>query len=308
VLIILFLPILLPVLLGNSSLYVWADASVVAADPLLQGKAAYLNGEFFAVRAVFYFLVWGLSARFFLRKSLEQDISGDPQLTQQMERFSPVALLLFALTVTFAAFDWLMSLQPAWFSTIFGLYYFSGAAIGSTAVIILLAMFLQAGGRITTEITTEHYHDLGKLLLTFVVFWGYIAFSQYMLIWYANIPEETVWYLVRQTGGWVWVGLVLLFGQLLIPFFGLLSREAKRRKLSLGFWAAWLAVVHWIDIYWLVMPSQGLAEPSFCVIDLGCLLGIGSLYFAGLLCMTGRCPLVPLRDPRLEESLNFENT
>jgi hypothetical protein len=307
VLTILFLPILVPVLLGNPGLYVWADASAVAADPLLQHKAAYLNAEFFAARAVFYFIVWGWSARFFLLKSTEQDESANPRLTEQMERFSPVALLLFAVTVTFAAFDWLMSLEPTWFSTIFGLYYFSGAALGFIATVILMAMWLQASGRIGSQITTEHYHDLGKFLLTFVVFWGYIAFSQYMLIWYANIPEETVWYLARQTGGWMWVSVVLLFGQLLIPFFGLISRWAKRWKFSLGFWAAWLMVMHWIDIYWLVMPNCSPENPSFGLIDVACIVGIGGLYLAGLLWTSRRRSLVPIGDPRLEESLEFEN-
>jgi len=236
---VLFLPIFVPLLLEKSSLYVWADPSVVADDEALHQKVAYyLNPGFFAVRAVLYFVVWIGLARFFLRRSITQDESGDPALTQRMERGSPAALLLFALTVTFASFDWLMSLEPKWFSTIFGVYYFSGAAVGFLAAIILLVMLLQATGRLTSSVTVEHYHDLGKLLFGFVVFWGYIAFSQYMLIWYANIPEESVWYLARQQGSWKWVSLVLLFGHLLIPFFGLLPREAKRRKLSLGFWAA----------------------------------------------------------------------
>jgi len=307
VLTLLFLPILASVLLGNPKLFVWNDASAVEADPLLQHKAVYLNAEFFAARAVFYFLVWGWSARFFLLKSTEQDESADPRLTQRMESASPAVLLLLALTVTFAAFDWLMSLEPAWFSTIFGLYYFSGAALGFTAAVILLAMWLQRRGEIGEEITVEHYHDLGKFLLTFVIFWGYIAFSQYMLIWYANIPEETVWYMTRQTGGWAWVSVVLLFGHLLIPFFGLIGRWAKRWKVSLGFWAAWLLVMHWIDIYWLVMPAYSPEKPPFGLIDIACTVGIGGMYLAALMWTAGQRSLVPLGDPRLKESRDFEN-
>ncbi len=308
-LLLLFLPVIVPVLMGDTGLYRWNEPEEVALSELLQHKEIYFHPIFFAGRCIFYFAVWGLLARFFLRRSLRQDESGDPVLTMQMERLSPLALLLFAGTITFASFDWLMSLAPEWFSTIFGVYYFSGAAVGFFAAIILLAMLLQASGRLTASITVEHYHDLGKLLFAFVVFWGYIAFSQYMLIWYANIPEETTWYLARQSGSWMWVSVVLLFGHLLIPFFGLLSREAKRRKALLAFWAVWMLAAHWIDLYWLVMPSfehpQGLPLGP---IDAGCLLGIGGLYFAGVLRVAGDRPLVPRADPRLDESLAFENS
>jgi hypothetical protein len=201
-----------------------------------------------------------------------------------------------------------MSLNPRWFSTIFGVYYFSGAVVGFLAAVILLAMSLQAGGRLEASITVEHYHDLGKLLFAFVIFWGYIAFSQYLLIWYANIPEETDWYLVRQAGGWATVSLVLLFVHLLIPFFGLLSREVKRRKALLGFWAVWLLVAHWIDLYWLVMPSVAPAAPPLRATDIGCLLGIGCLYLAAIFHAADGRALVPVGDPRLAESLAFENS
>ena len=289
---VLFLPIIVPVLLGSHSLYAWNDPSAVAGDPLLRHKAPYLSAGFFGVRAVIYLAVWWLLGRFYLTRSLEQDRSGDPALTLRMERLSPVALLLCAVTVTFASFDWLMSLSPRWFSTIFGVYFYSGAVVGFFAAIILAAVVLQLLGRLKSPlslwergggegglneeaipdsaltltlsqrerglITVEHYHDLGKLLFAFVIFWGYIAFSQYLLIWYANIPEETEWYLVRQSGPWLWVSLVLLFGGLLIPFCGLLSRHAKRRRWSLAFWAVWLLAMHWIDLYWIIMPNLGV--------------------------------------------------
>ncbi len=315
-LVLLSLPFLLPVLLGDASLYTWNDAETVAGDEILQQKTPYLNLPFFGIRAVAYFLVWGLLARFYLLRSTEQDVSGDPALTTQMERFSPLALLLFAVTVTFASFDWLMSLEPHWFSTIFGVYYFSGAIVGGVAAIILAAIALQASGRLTSSVTTEHYHDLGKLLFAFVIFWGYIAFSQYMLIWYANIPEETSWYLPRQSGGWMWLVLALLFGHLLIPFLGMLPRAIKRREITLGFWAVWLLVFHWLDLYWLVMPSywnHATVEPAAggmalrLVLDVTLAVGMGALYVAGLVRVARSHALVPVRDPRLEESLAFEN-
>lgn len=304
---LLFLPVLIPIMLGNHSLYEWTNPAVVGHSALLEHKTPYLNVAFFTARAVLYFAVWWLLARFYFVRSLEQDASGDPALTIQMERASGPALLMFAVTLTFASFDWLMSLEPAWFSSIFGVYYFSGAAVGALATIILIAALLQASGRLTATITIEHYHDLGKLLLGFVIFWGYIAFSQYMLIWYANVPEETVWYLERQSGAWAAVSLALLFGHLIIPFFGLLSRQAKRRTWILAFWAAWLLAFHWLDLSWLVMPSLDAPGLSFGLIDICLILSLGSLYLAGLLVVAGQRSLIPLRDPRLPEALAFEN-
>jgi hypothetical protein len=314
---VLFLPILGAVLLADGGaepgsgawqdpLYEWNRPAAVAENPLVAHKTPYLSRGFFAARAVVYLAVWAAAAWFYLGRSRKQDETRDPGLTLAMERASPVVLLAFAATVTFASFDWLMSLAPEWYSTIFGVYYFSGAAVGSLAVIILAAVLLQAAGRLRESITVAHYHDLGKLLFAFVFFWGYIAFSQYMLIWYGNIPEETRWYLVRQQGGWQWVSLLLLFGNLLIPFLGLLSREAKRRKPILAFWAVWLLAFHWLDIYYLVMPSLGEPGPPLGPIDACCLVGLGGLYLAGLLWVAGDKPLVPLADPRRREALAFE--
>jgi hypothetical protein len=305
---ILFLPIVLPMVWGNSTLYSWASPDAVEHHEALRHKAGYLNVTFFAIRSAGYFLVWWLVARFFLNKSTEQDASGDPELTVRMERASGPAILLLGLSVTFASFDWLMSLDPLWTSTIFGVYYYSGAFVGAVALLILLAMALQASGRLTNVITVEHYHDLGKLLFAAVVFWGYIAFSQYLLIWYANIPEETTWYRARQTGPWGYVSVALIVGHLLVPFFGLLSREVKRRKAPLAFWAVWLLVFHWIDVVWLVMPSLGQAGLPIGPIDVCLLVSLGCLYLAGVLRLAGGRALVPLKDPRLAESLAFENS
>jgi len=250
--------------------------------------------------------VWIFLARFFLRHSLEQDATSDPQPTLRMERLSPVALILFAFTVTFASFDWLMSLAPHWYSTIYGVYYFSGAVVAILSCLILAAALLQATGRLRESITIEHYHDLGKLLFAFVVFWGYIAFSQYMLIWYANIPEETAWYLPRQTGSWRTVSLVLLFGALLIPFLGLISRGPKRRKPMLAFWAAWLLVAHWLDVYYLVMPSLHAEHLPLGLLDVSLTIGLSGFYLAAVARAARGRSLVPVGDPRLAESLAFE--
>ncbi len=306
---ILFLPILVPLLLGlTGPYYKWLDPQIVAADKLLQEKLPYLNLPFFTARAVFYFVVWGLLAWFFFKHSTRQDDSGNPALTRRMEKAAPVAMILFGLTLTFASFDWLMSLEPLWFSTIFGLYYFAGAVVGALAALILLALALQRGGIVRQMITIEHYHELGKLLLGFIIFWGYMAFSQYLLIWYANIPEESVWYLARQTGPWAWLTVGLLLVHLLIPFLGLLSREVKRRKMLLGIWAVWMLVAHWLDIYWLVMPTFAPERLPFGMIDLCCIMAVGCLFLAGIVHTAGACKLVPIGDPRLGESLAFENS
>jgi hypothetical protein len=305
---VLFLPILVPLVFGSTSLYEWTDASIVQGDEVLEGKRPYLNVPFFALRAILFFGVWGGLSWFFWRRSLQQDGSGDPELTLRMERISYPALLLFAITITFASFDWLMSLTPHWFSTIFGVYYFGGAVVGFLSVTILALLALQGSGRLSSTVNTEHYHELGKLLFGFVIFWGYIAFSQYMLIWYANIPEETMWYLPRQQGPWITVSLLLLVGHLFVPFFGLMSRHVKRNRAMLGFWAGWLLVLHWLDVYYLVMPEVESEGLPLGLIDLGCVVGVGLLYLAGALVIAGQRALIPLRDPRLGESLGFENS
>jgi hypothetical protein len=307
-LLVLFVPILLLVFRGNGMLYAWADPAASAGDELLSHKAAYLNPTFFAFRAVGYFAIWLFLTRFYLNRSLAQDVSGDIAETLRMERWSPAAMLLFALTVTFAAVDWLMSLTPDWYSTIFGVYFFAGIAVAGIAALILSALCLQAAGRLEHVITTEHYHDLGKLLLTFTVFWGYIAFSQYLLIWYANVPEETQWYLTRQSGDWKWISLVLIGCNCLIPFCGLLPRSVKRNKFLLGFWALWLLAMHWIDLYWIVMPNLGGDKLPFDPIDICLLVGMCGIYLSSAAVTAGNNSLVPLADPRLKESLLFENT
>ncbi len=298
-----------PVLLGIDTLYEWADPLAVENDPLLSHKAPYLNVPFFVLRTVGFLGLWWLLGRYLLHRSTEQDATGDPVLTLRLERASAPALLLLALTATFAAFDWIMALEPRWYSTIFGVYFFSGAMVGVLAALPLVALGLQRAGRLRGVVTVEHYHDLGKLLFAFVVFWGYIAFSQFLLIWYGNIPEETQWYRRRLSDGWENLALVLLAGHLLIPFFGLLSRHAKRRTGVLAFWSAWLLAMHWLDLYWLVMPA--VKQPlgfSGAMVDGLLAVGMGALYLAGAARIAATRCLVPRRDPRLVESLVFENT
>ena len=248
----LFLPILIPVLSGCAALYPWADPSAPLRDELLRHNGVYLEPTFFGFRAFAYLAIWLFFTRFFLMRSLKQDRTGDMSETLRMERWSPAAMLLFAVTVTFAAIDWLMSLTPDWYSTIFGVYFFAGIAVSGLSMLILACIFLQATGRLASVITAEHYHDLGKLLLTFVVFWGYIAFSQYLLIWYGNMPEETRWYLVRQSGGWKWIAAHPLGRQLFDSLLRAVAQDrqaAKNAPGSLGLVAAGHALDRFILDY-----------------------------------------------------------
>jgi hypothetical protein len=341
---LLALPIVIPVLTHTDHLYHWTHAHVVAEDKILLGKSAYLNPTFFGIRVAVYFVVWCGIALYYRGLSIRQDHTGSNQLTMRMQSLSPLAMILFAITLTLAAVDFLMSLNPHWFSTMWGVYYFSTCVLAGVSVLILLSVWLQKTGRLATSITLEHYHDLGKLVFAFTVFWAYIAFSQYMLIWYANLPEETSWYYPRQLGPWGWVSLALVVLHLLVPFVGMISRAVKRKRGLLTIWAIWTLLVCLLDLFWIVIPQHWigqaleltdskyvssfaksaddiyalsnpkiyelLSEPFHAtpMLILGlCLVGMGGLFVATLALMLKSAALRPVQDPRLDESLAFEN-
>ncbi len=309
---VLALPIVVPVFMGTSSIYVWSDHAVVEANHTLHKKAAYLNGGFFLVRFVFYFAFWSLLARYFLKSSLAQDSSKDPAgIAGKMRAVSGPAMIMFGLTLTFCSIDLIMSLDPMWFSTIFGVYFLASCVLANNSFVALVAMWLQKRGVLKNSVTTEHFHDLGKMMFAFTVFWAYTGFSQFMLIWYANIPEETGWYKERFAGGWTsgWglLAATLLFGHFVIPFFGLLSRHIKRRRPTLAFWAIWQLVMVYLDMYWMVMPTLKTESPPFSLIDLGCVIGVFGVFVAGIAMRAKNLNLMPTGDPRLPKSLAFEN-
>ncbi len=298
----------LPVIFGARALYPWADAAAMAADPTLAKKTVYLNLPFFVVRLVIYFAVWAWCGRSYFRRSVSQDESGDEKETRTLERWAPAATVVYALTTTFAAFDLLMSLEPRWFSTIFGVYFFAGAFVGFLALLAVVALVVQNAGCLTRAVTAEHYHDIGKLLFAFVIFWAYIGFSQFMLIWYGNMPEETNWFRPRVAGAWGVVAAVLLFGHFFLPFFGLLGRRAKRTTAVLVLFAVWLLAMHYLDLYWVVMPEMRAAGGwTQRLADASVLLMLGGALTAVTARRMARCSLVPEGDPRLAESLAFEN-
>lgn len=299
---VLFLPI---AFFWMHDLFHWTHADAVAHDPLLAHKAPYLNTGFFYVRAAIYFIVWITLSRAFIKASNAQDESRDEATTGRLNKWSAVSMVLFAVTLNFAAFDWLMSLEPHWFSTIFGVYVFAGSVVAIFAFLILTSIRLQAAGALQGVVTDEHYHDMGKMLFGFVVFWAYIGFSQFMLIWYANIPEETLWFDHRWQHGWQPVSIFLAAGHFGLPFFYLISQPVKRHKLAMTLATLWLLFMHWVDIYWLVMPTLGGFHPS--LVDVTCWLGIGGFFLAALGRAMQQGNLVPTGDPRLAESLAFEN-
>ena len=311
---VLALPIVVPIFTGHSSIYIWSDAHAVEANHALLKKSAYLNSNFFLLRFIVYFGFWTLISRFYLNNSLLQDSSKDAKgIMAKMRTVAGPAMIGWALTMTFAAVDLLMSLDPLWFSTIFGVYYLASCVLGNNSFIALVAMWLQKRGILAKSVTTEHFHDLGKMMFAFTIFWAYVGFSQFMLIWYANIPEETGWFKQRFVGGWGggWglLSAVLLFGHFVIPFFGLLSRHIKRRRPTLAFWAVWQLVMIYLDMYWLVMPTLGkdVTAPPFALVDVCCMVGIMGVFIAGIAMRAKNLNLMPTNDPRLEKSLAFTN-
>jgi len=301
---LLFLPLLL---FGMGDLFHWSHAGAMEHDEVLAGKKPYLNVTFFVIRTLAYFAIWSALALWFGRQSRLQDTTGDHELTRRMRRASPPALLLFALTLTFFAFDWLMSLDPHWYSTIFGLYFFAGSAMAFFAFLALAGIAARRAGLLVEVLSAEHQHDIGKLLLTFVVFWAYMAFSQYMLIWYANLPEETGFFAQRLAGSWRTTSVALAIGHFVVPFFFLLPRAVKRSAKALAAAAVWLLAMHLLDLYWLVMPNLHATGVVPSLFDSAALIGCCGVFLAAFGGALRRQALVPLRDPRLPESLTFEN-
>ena len=298
----------IPVLLNLHGLYEWSHAHLPAEEArLLAHKATYLSTPFFLLRWVLYFVIWSAMALWFWRTSSRQDSDPDPRLTLLMERRSGPAIVVFALTVTLASMDLLMSLDFAWFSTIWGVYYFAGGFVSFFAALTLITLALQRSGRLREVVSMEHYHDYGKAMFAFSFFWAYIAFSQYLLYWYANIPEETAWFLTRSQHGWGYVGLALVGGAFGVPFLGLVSRFAKRSRALLAFWAVWILAFQWLNIYWVTMPEYSPAGFTFGLMDVTCFVAIAGLWVAGMALLAGRRSLVPTGDPRLQDSLEFEN-
>ena len=305
VLVVLFIPILL----GLPALYPWAQP-IGTLDPetaaAIQTKRAYLNVPFFVARAVVYFGVWIFVSQKLRRWSVAMQHADDATrilLARKQRVLSATLLPAVAFALTFAAFDWLMSLMPAWYSTIYGVYYFAGGILAALAMLAIATWRLQP---VTSDaITTSHVHATGKLILTFLIFWAYTGYAQLLLIWIANIPAEAAWYDSRLNTGWSAVGAILLVGHFVLPLLALLSRDLKRRAGVLAIVSAWLLVMHYVDIYWLVLPVLYPSGPAPHWLDIAALAAVGGPVVAFAAWRLRNVPLIPVGDPRLERSIRF---
>lgn len=280
-----------------------------AHDPLLMEKAAYLNPWFFWFRAGFYFVFFSVCAGLLRAFSIAQDKDGLARYTVLNRRVSFSSALLFAVCLTFAAVDWLMGLDYHWFSTMWGVYIFAGTALSSMCVLVLIITALRSAGYLRDVVTMEHYHIMGKLILSFTIFWAYIGFGQYMLIWYANIPEETVYFLRRNTGTWWFGSQFMVIGHFFAPFLFLLFNRAKKAPFMLCAMSVWLLLMHALDMYIIVMPALHLAgfDLSSVFLDVFSLLAIGCTLAAVFIKRLGESALYPVGDPRLALSIALKN-
>ncbi len=288
---LLFIPILLQV----GVIYSWADPEVIAHDEIVQKKLAYLNPLGFGIRAAVYFILWIGMARLLTRWSRQQDVSDDPVWIGKLRRLSAPGLVVYALTVTFAAFDWAMSLEPHWFSSVYGVLYASGAALAAITLAILVLTRIGRREPHASFLTPETVGDLGNLTLAFTMFWTYIAISQFLIIWSGHLPEETPWYYARLRGGWEWIGgslLVLHFG---LPFLLLLPRANKRNLQKLGGIALFLLIMRFADLLWLVAPAFSPDRLQLRLLDLAVLAGLGGVWFLIFLRALAAAPLLPPR-------------
>lgn len=307
----MLLPVLLvlviPILVFNHDLFHWAHKEVVAEDKLLQGKAPYLNESFFYIRTFVFIGLWSLFFWILTKNSRKQDESKDQSLTKRNIRFSAIFIPVFAISITFAAIDFMMSLEPHWFSTIYGVYYFAGTVIAALAAITIVVVNLKEKGYFAPWMTDDHLFSLGALLFAFINFWAYIAFSQFMLIWYADLPEETFWFLTRWNGGWVFISLLLIVVHFLVPYFALLTQPSKMNPKRLKFIAVWLLFAHLLDIFWLVMPNMGTMKNGyvFSWIDLVFpISGLGLVIFVFTFAAK-KANLIPVGDPKLKRGIDF---
>ena len=299
--------LLLVFFLGVPHIYVWASGAGHEGGhhALDITKGGYLSTPLFALRAVVILGLWCAFGWYFLRNSIRQDKTGDPSLTRASVKAAPVFILLFALTVTLLSFDFLMSVEPTWYSTIFGVYCFAGFWQAALAAIAIVVVVLRRQGALEGVVSRFHYWDLGKLLFAFSVFWAYIAFSQFMLIWYANLPEETEWLIHRTYTGWGGVGIALGILRFVIPFFALMQQRMKENETVMLVVGAAVLVGQWIDLYWLILPAFSPESVVFGWTEIGVTLGFLGLFGLTLTRFFAKNPVAPHGDPLFEASVRF---
>jgi hypothetical protein len=300
---LLFLPI---AVFGLSHLYEWMHINEIQEPTvrrILEAKRPYLNPVFFLVRTGLYFAIW-FGLMFFLNKwSAEQDRTAEAQYTRKMQMLSGPGIILFVLTVTFASVDWVMSLNPEWFSTIYGLLYVAGWVLSAFSLVIAVMVWLATRKPLEGVVQAPHFHDLGKLLLAFVMLWAYFSFSQFLIIWSGNIPEETKWYLHRLRGGWGFVGVGLVILHFALPFVLLLSRDLKRNARRLATIAGLIFLMRLVDVFWLIEPEFNREHFRFSWMDVAAPLALGGLWLAFFIWQLRLRPLLPLNDPNFDEAI-----
>ncbi len=291
----------LPLLLGMHALYEWTHAEVVAGDPVLQQKSVYLNTGFFVGRAMFYFIAWIAIATLLSRWSKQLDASGAPELAKRLSNSGPPGLLLYGFTVTFATVDWVMSVDPHWYSTIFALIFIAGQVLSTIAFAILMTRLLGERPPLAGVLRPAHLHDLGNLMFAFTMIWAYVSFSQFLIIWSGNLPETITWYRSRSQGGWQWVAVGLFLFSFALPFVILLSRWVKRRARLLAMVAGWVLLMRLVVLFWIVHPSFR-PEISLHWMDVAAPVAVGGFWLAFYIRQLKSRPLLPLRDPRMQEA------
>ena len=299
----LLLVLSLPLIFGLKDLYEWARPEAVRTDALLQAKAPYLNAPFFIARLVVYFLIWGGVAFLMSGLSRRQDRQPDPGLARRMQLIAGPALAAYCLAVTFAAVDWLMSLQPHWFSTIYGVYLMGSQGLAALAFLITFALWLSRREPMSRVLQPRHFHDWGKLFFAFVMLWAYFSFSQFLIIWAGNLPEEISFYLPRMRGAWGGLFLAIALFHFLLPFLLLLSRDLKRNARRLAVVALLMLIMRWVELVWQVEPAFHDHHAGFYWLYLVAPLAIGGFWFAWFLRELKTRPLLPINDPNLPEAI-----
>ncbi|MCZ2075450.1 MAG: hypothetical protein HUU41_20360 [Bryobacteraceae bacterium] len=290
----------IPILFGIPHLYEWSHPEVVANDHLLQEKQAWLNVPFFIVRVVIYFAIWIGLAFLLNRFSGQQDVSENPALpTRRLRNISGPGIILWGLAVTFASIDWVMSMEPHWFSTMYGALYVVGQSLSAFAFTITVVILLSTRPPLSRVLGVSQLHDLGNLLFAFVMLWAYVSFSQFLIIWSGNITEEIPWYLRRTSGGWVLLPILLIAFHFTVPFFVLLMRDVKRRANRLVWIAVWIVLMRLVDLFWLIEPAYHGRTLFVHWLDLAAPIGIGGLWIAWFLWQLPARPLVPLQAPQM---------
>lgn len=287
----------IPVLFGLGALFPWVHGQ--GADGALESRGwdAYLNPRFFVVRAAVYFGIWITAGTWLSKWSRNQDQTADPLLARKMRLLSAPGLILYALATTFASIDWVMSLEPGWSSTIFGLIFVVGQVLSALAFAIIALRVLRKLPPLSSVLTTTHFHHLGNLLLAFVILWAYVAYSQFIIIWSGNLPDENIWY-IHRSGGWAGLAIVVIIAHFFVPFLLLLSRRTKRAIGILSTIAAGILVMHLADVYWIIMPSFYPGTVHIQWLDITMPLGIGGLWFGAFVARLRGKPLLALHDPR----------